>query len=264
VSWVAPIDNGGSAITGYVVTPYLAGVAQAPRVFNSAATTQTVTGLVNGESYTFAVAATNARGTGPQSGQTAPVTVGTPSAPRTPSATPGNNAAKISWTPPLATNGAAVTAYVITPYIGSAAQTRRVFNSAATTQTVTGLGNGNTYTFRVAARNANGTGPRSVATGAITVGAPTAPTGVTAVAGTGSATVHWTAPSSNNGSAITQYVVTPYRTGIAQAPWVFTANATTRTITGLTAGQSYTFKVAAQNGNGTGPTSAASNAVTPT
>ncbi len=57
--------------------------------------------------------------------------------------------------------------------------------------------------------------------------------------------------------------MTPYRNGIAQAPWVFPPSATTRTITSLTAGQSYTFTVAAKNANGTGPQSAASNAVTP-
>ena len=40
--------------------------------------------------------------------------------------------------------------------------------------------------------------------------APGAPTGVTATAGNGSASVSWTAPSSNGGSAITSYTVTPY------------------------------------------------------
>ena len=38
VSWTAPADN-GSAITGYVVTPYVGSVAQPARTFNSTATT---------------------------------------------------------------------------------------------------------------------------------------------------------------------------------------------------------------------------------
>ena len=67
VSWTAPTSTGGSPVTGYVVTPYLAGVAQPAVTFASTVTTQTVTGLQNGTSYRFRVAAVNAIGTGPQS-----------------------------------------------------------------------------------------------------------------------------------------------------------------------------------------------------
>ncbi len=101
----------------------------------------------------------------------------------------------------------------------------RTFNSTATTQTVTGLTNGTTYTFTVAAKNGNGTGPQSVASGAVTVGAPVAPTNVTAVPGNGSAVVSWTAPA-NNGSAITGYVVTPYVGSVAQPARTFNSTAT--------------------------------------
>ncbi|MFC7645286.1 fibronectin type III domain-containing protein [Streptosporangium lutulentum] len=92
--------------------------------------------------------------------------------------------------------------------------------------------------------------------------APAAPTAPTAVAGVTSATVTWTAPASN-GSAITGYVVTPTRNGVAQTPVSFDASATSRTLTGLTASASYTFTVAAVNAIGTGSPSPASNAVVP-
>jgi hypothetical protein len=75
VNWTAPASNGGNAITGYVVTPYIAGVAQAVQTFSSTATTETVTGLTAGTSYTFKVAAVNAAGTGPASASSAAVTV---------------------------------------------------------------------------------------------------------------------------------------------------------------------------------------------
>jgi hypothetical protein len=51
-------------VTGYVVTPYLNGTtAQAPLVFPSSATSETVTGLEPSAGYSFEVAAVNAEGT---------------------------------------------------------------------------------------------------------------------------------------------------------------------------------------------------------
>jgi hypothetical protein len=93
---------------------------------------------------------------------------------------------------------------------------------------------------------------------------PSAPTGVTATAGNGQATVSWTAPSDGN-SAITSYTITPYVGSAAQTPKVISGSppTTTATVGGLTNGSSYTFTVAATNAVGTGPASAASNAVTP-
>jgi hypothetical protein len=58
--------------------------------------------------------------------------------------------------------------YVVTPYVGTAAQSPRVYNSTATTQVVTGLKNGTTYTFTVAAKNARGIGAQSEASNATT------------------------------------------------------------------------------------------------
>ena len=87
--------------------------------------------------------------------------------------------------------------------------------------------------------------------------APDAPTGVSAVAGDGSATVAFTAPA-NNGSPITGYTV-------SSSPGGFTGTGSTSPIvvSGLTDGTPYTFTVTATNGVGTGPASTPSNSVTP-
>jgi hypothetical protein len=63
LTWKAPASNGGSAITGYLITPYLWGRAQkAIKVGN--VTSFTVTGLYNWNLYNFTVAAINGVGTG--------------------------------------------------------------------------------------------------------------------------------------------------------------------------------------------------------
>ena len=76
VSWIAPA-SGGSPITSYTITPYVAGAAQPTTVVSGSppATTDVVSGLSNGTIYTFTVTATNAIGTSAPSapsGQTTP------------------------------------------------------------------------------------------------------------------------------------------------------------------------------------------------
>ncbi len=95
--------------------------------------------------------------------------------------------------------------------------------------------------------------------------APGAPASVSASAGNASATVSWTAPS-NGGSPITSYSVTPFIGSAAQTPTSVPGSPppTIATVSGLTNGTTYTFSVTASNAVGTGPASAASNAVTPT
>jgi hypothetical protein len=102
---------------------------------------------------------------------------------------------------------------------------------------------------------------------AITSGAvatvPGAPTGVTATAGDGRATVSWTAPTATGGSPITGYRVTPYRGGTAQPVQTFSGATTTRTVTGLANGVAHTFRVQAVNAVGASALSSPSAAVTP-
>ena len=87
-----------------------------------------------------------------------------------------------------------------------------------------------------------------------------APTTVTATAGDALASVSWSAPSSNGGSAITAYTVTASPGG---ATCTASAPLTTCTVSGLTNGTLYTFSVTATNSTGASLSSTSSTAVTP-
>jgi peptidoglycan/xylan/chitin deacetylase (PgdA/CDA1 family) len=197
----------------------------------------------------------------PTSNQTAP------GAPTAVSGTAGDGSVALSWSAPASDGGSAITSYRITPFIGATAQTPITTGNANTSRTITGLTNGTAYTFKVAATNAVGTGADSTASAAVTPTsvqtAPSAPTNVSGTAGDASVALTWNAPASNGGSAITSYRITPFIGATAQTPINTGTTSTSRTITGLTNGTAYTFKVAATNAIGTGSDSAASSAVTP-
>lgn len=66
VSWSAPLSDGGSPVTGYVVQAFAGFYPFAPVEFISTDTTQVMTGLQPGFSYRFKVAAISSFGTGLQ------------------------------------------------------------------------------------------------------------------------------------------------------------------------------------------------------
>jgi predicted lipoprotein with Yx(FWY)xxD motif len=233
VTWVAPA-NGGSAINQYVVTPFIGTVAQTPRTFNNTLVTEVITGLTNGTTYTFKVKAHNAVGTGLNSVASNPVKVGTPAAPAKPMVAPGLNTVRVNWVAP-ADNGSAVTGYVVTPFIGTAAQTARTYNSTALAEGVTGLTNGTVYTFKVAARNARGVGPMSVASLAVK------PTGQPALKLAMNATIGQPILVNSYGMTVYMFVpdgadTTSHVTGSLRAAWPYVTWAGAVTVgSGLTA-----------------------------
>ena len=221
VSWTAPVSNGGSPITGYTVT-------SSPGVLTCSTSTTScvVTGLTNGTAYTFTVTATNTVGT---SSASAPSISVTPTAPVTTTTTtvpPTTTTTTTTTVPPTTTTT------TVPP-----TTTTTVPPTTTTTTTV----------------------PPTTTTTLPPATSPGAPSNASAVAGNATATVSWTAPVSNGGSAITGYTVT-------SNPGVLTCSTSTTScvVTGLTNATAYTFTVTATNTVGSSSASAPSNSVTPT
>ena len=143
----------------------------------------------------------------------------------------------------------------------------RQTGTTASPLVITGLTNGNTYLVSIRAVSVVGDGVASTSVSTtipVASTAPTAPAIGLASANAGrTATVRWTL-GANGGSAITSHVVTAYLNGSGTAARSVTVNgatAVTATVTGLTNGGSYTFKVLARNAIGSSALSASSNAV---
>jgi len=250
VTWEAP-DDGGNDITSYTV-------ACTPTCTETSVTTlfADLTGLTTTSSYTFTVKATNARGSSAASTASDAITpFGVPTAPRNVSGTAGDASILVVWSAPESSGGSPVTGYTATASPGS---TTCEPAAGQLTCSITGLINGTTYSVSVVATNAAGSGAAGQATNITPVSVPGKPTSVTAAGGDGRATVSWSAPASDGGSAITGYTVTS-----APEQRTCTTTALTCEVSGLTNGTAYTFTAKATNAIGTGQDSDSSAAVTP-
>ena len=291
ISWTVPASN-GAAITRFQITPILNGTAQAAVSVTAgnvgsnldptpgAADSYTISNLYGG-TYTFTLAATNSVGTSPASTPTDALTL-IPLKPGTPSnvsaASPGPGQATVSWTAP-ASNGAAITAFYITPMLNGSAQPAIWLSSegvgtnldptpgAADSWTIDTL-SGGSYTFTVSAANSVGNSGESSPSSSVAVAIPP-PTETEGVVANSprpnTALVSWTVPL-DFGPPITSFVITAWYGGSTPSQTVVRAgapgsslsptpdDADSYTLTGLAAGD-YTFTVAAINSAGTGPTS---------
>jgi len=264
VSWTAPANDGGSPITKYRVAAQPGQVAVTTN--DGTTTTVLVQGLTDGVAYTFTVRAYNAIGQSLPSAPSNSVTPGgfaatIPQPPTGVTATPADQSADVSWTPPSDTGGVALTGY----RISSQPITTNVDVAAdQTTVHFPGLTNGLSYTFTVRASNEVGRSDPSAPSNAVVPGGtaatiPAPPTNVVATPGDSSAHLTWTAPANNGGAAVTGYRIS-IQPGADRAD---IGNVTSYTWTGLTNGSTYTFTVRALNGVGLSDPSAPSNAVTP-
>ena len=291
LSWKAPGSDGGATITGYRVYQ---GTSKKP-VASVAGTAATVKSLSNGTTYSFKVTAVNKAGEGPASGAasaTPAAAVTKPGAPNGLTASPGNGKVTLSWKAPGSNGGAGISGYEIYRGTSPGGESGTPVNAslvAGTSYTVTGVTNGTTYYFTVAAVNkaklqggksgeasatpaasasasasASGSASASAsATGqassspsggatATAAGTPGAPTGLTATPGNGEVGLSWTAPAAAGGAAPASYhVYEGTSPGFTLGTPVTSTSGTHATVTGLTNGTTYYFVVSAVDAGGT-------------
>jgi hypothetical protein len=171
-------------------------------------------------------------------------------------ATSGNAQVGLSWSAPSSNGGASLTQYLIYDRLtgGPTFSLYSTTSPSTTSTTVTSLSNSQSYDFEVVAQNSVGTSsPSNIASSTPMATVPGAPQSLTATASNTQASLSWSAPASNGGSGLTQYLVYDRTTGSPSFGLYATTSPsqTTSTVTSLTNNTSYDFEVLAQNGIGT-------------
>ena len=263
LSW--NVTNPGTAITSNTVKTFVH-----PSVLNPISTT-TITpikqaiipNLINGTSYTFKVFVTNGAGNSPDSsvyGPLIPKTV--PDKPILGQINIGDRSVTLNWAAPSDTGGSVITSYTVRTFQNSVRILPDVF-STTLFATVNNLTNGLPYTFSVVATNVVGDSLPSIPSNPVTPNkTPGIPRNVTATLGNRLANVSWDVPLPNGSTAITSYTVKTYQNGttwIKDIPFATTP----QTVSDLSNGTPYTFKVVAINIAGDSLESSASNSVIP-
>ncbi len=150
LSITAPVNDGGSAITGYTIVDGLHGIHQA-----AGAGINTVTGLTNGVAYTFTAVAANSAGSSEASAAVTVMPTGVPAAPKLSSAAKWYSLQAVVAAP-TTNGGSPITGYALS-LARTGMPTRVVEMRAPGTVSFTGLSAHTGYVLRVVARNALGT-----------------------------------------------------------------------------------------------------------
>jgi len=213
-----------------------------------------ITGLAASTPYSFRVRAANAGGYSAYSNVASATTQAPPAPPAAPTGltaqAASTSAINLSWQE-SSTN---VTAFHVQQLVNGAYQDVQILGPSVTSTQVTGLAAATSYSFRVAAANANGLSAYSNVASATTQAPPPPPSPVPAAPGnlTGWASssnevvLNWLDNSNNE----TSFRVERQVNGTFQEIQTTGANVTSARVSGLAAGTSYVFRVRAANASG--------------
>jgi hypothetical protein len=255
LTWLAPSSNGGAKINTYRVQRATSAKGPWTTIAKPTVRRYRATGLSNGTRYYFRVAAHNAAGWGTPSKVVSAVPRTVPTAPRSPTATPGNTIAKLAWLRPASNGGATIDRYRVQRATSTAGPWTTIAKPTTRSHTAGGLANGTRYYFRLAAHNAAGWGQWSTIASVTPRTVPSAPLGLWwhYDKPSDSVTWYWSPPASAGGAAIDHYVLewSPDQTG--WYAWKTTSQ--TSQTSGVSHGLTFYFRVKAHNAAGYGPAS---------
>ncbi len=255
LNWTTPAADGGSPVTNYTVYRAFGSGPVTPLVEIGPVLSYTDTGLAAGLPYRYALTARNAVGSGPISNEAAATPYTFPGAPRNLTAAGSNQQVVLSWLAPASDGFSPITNYTVYRGVASGGETFLVRLGDVRTYTDTGLTNGVTYYFRIAAVNAAGEGPNSTEASATPIATPSDPLGLTATAGDARVTLNWNPPATDGGLPITNYRIYRGTSPGSETFLVQLGAALTYLDTGLTNGVTYYYTVTARNAAGEGPAS---------
>ena len=214
VSWTAPTDIGGSAITGYKVMWKMSSAdAYADDDMAMVAAdmmSYQVTGLTAGVDYDIAVVAVNAAGYSAKAmamGMTHNVP-GMPTGVMAESSADGTMLT-VSWMAPESDGGSAITGYKVMYKMTDSDADYMSMDAAAdaTMATIENLSPNTSYSIAVVAVNAAGNSDMGMGSGMTVDIVPGMPTASAMADSRTQITVSWEAPTDNGGSAVTGYIV---------------------------------------------------------
>jgi fibronectin type 3 domain-containing protein len=183
-----------------------------------------------------------------------------PGVPQSLSATRGNTQIALSWSAPSSDGGSALSGYKIYQSTDNSNFGSPIATQTATSLTVTSLTNGTTYYYKVLAYNAIGDGSLTASVNGVPATTPGVPQSLSATKGVAQVALSWSAPASNGGTAVTGYKVYQSTDNSNFGSPIATPSGTSHTVTSLTNGTQYFFKVAAVNAVGDGSQTSSVNA----
>ena len=207
LSWSIPSNLGGLPLHQYKL---LESTTNTEQMLDSGDTSYIWSGLTNGVSYSFTLTPVtideNAEtwdGIAVSLTDQVPFTI--PDPPTNLTAIASNQSVTLSWDAP-SDNGRAITGYKIL-ITSTSPPVRTYYVNSDLSQTIYGLTNGTTYTFKVSALNEAGYSNYSTTVSAIPFTAPSEPLNFNATAGDTQVTATWSPSQNNGGYSITQYVI---------------------------------------------------------